>query len=111
MATCLWCKKEIENPRKGQRFCSGGKCKDAYWNAEKMSDMRVPECFRGDVQNLATGLQIPLVEAITKVFENGFKYQEQGRKAKLTQEEQSVTLTDNQVWGGNPKEPPCTNPK
>lgn len=37
---CDYCHAVIPNPRirkeEVQRFCSGGKCKNAYWNAQKV---------------------------------------------------------------------------
>ena len=48
MAKCAWmkCSKEFEPTQKHQKFCPGGKCKDAYNNYRKMTGIHLaPELY------------------------------------------------------------------
>lgn len=103
---CLWCKRQIE----GKKYCDE-RCKTSYWNHERTHAIRVPERFRPRLQAMADGLEIPVVEALSKLLVSGLKMEEQGDAVTPEQihESQVVPLPDiptdgqplshEQVWG------------
>jgi len=66
-------------PRKGQLFCLGGGCKNAYHYYEKQNAMVVPECFRPSLLSIAEGQDKTLKEAIAMVVSIGLRWEEQGK--------------------------------
>jgi len=66
---CLWhkCGKEFEPAKKGQKFCSGGKCKDAHNNWLKSTGIHLAPRVLAQLQEIADGQGVP-IDAMANVM-------------------------------------------
>lgn len=87
MPICLFCHENFTPIKTNQKFCNE-KHRNAYWNYEKTHAMKVPECFREMLQELADAQNRTLQEMVAVVIANGLNWQERG-----------LPLTTEQIYG------------
>ena len=93
MAICQWhkCGKEFVPTSPIQRFCPGGKCRDACHNYEKINGIH----FSKEENDLMLEFAQPLGKSIKEMLWKLFK----DASGNRTPEGESMPLQDDQVWG------------